>query len=564
MTIRSRLAQLFRPTNFGEVRPDDPSRYLRWLPSPSIAAGVPVTVESAMQLSTVWACVDAITKALAPCRWDVYRVSGRRREVLPHDPIAYVLNVRPNPEMTAISFREALLYNALTWGNGYAEIVFDGAQRVKELWPLLPDRMTPRRRPDTGALYYEYVQMDGGLVDLEPAQVLHVRGPTLVGFLGDNFVARSAKAIGLAIAMERFASSYFANGTVTGTILKYPKTLTEPAYQKLLRDWEERRQGPDKAHKPVILEGGMELTEQVIDSAKAQMIESRKFQVEEICRWFGVPLHKVQHLDRATNNNIEHLGIEFVRDALTPWACRLQQEADAKLFVQRGPQRETRLDMGWLSHGDAGARASAYSAMRNIGVYSVNDIREMEGLNTIGPEGDLRIVPLNMQVLRPELADPPKATPAGTGSGPPGAPPASTGGDATDPEEQEEEGDAGAPSPDDPSSANDLALLSIRAVVASSLARLKRRLSAREADLRRAGANDADVGANLAAELERAFPRITEECGGAREIAARISGVTPASWDARLQSAAAAVAADGEPAEIAGRLVARLVEDVRR
>ena len=132
------------------------------------------------------------------------------------------------------------------------------------------------------------------------------------------------------------------------------------------------------------------------DPEKMDLINVRTFSLAEIARFFGVPPYKVQDMDRATFNNIEQLGMEFVRDALTPWAQRLEQEADFKLFAQKIPWRHTKIDMDWLTHGDAVSRATSYQMYRRMGVFSANDILEKEGRNTIGSEGDLRLVEMNM------------------------------------------------------------------------------------------------------------------------------------------------------------------------
>ena len=142
------------------------------------------------------ACVDAIAKTIASCQWSVYRPIGKgRRELLEDDPLHWLLNTRPNPEMTAIGFREALLYQAIPGGNAYAEIVRDFGGRVAELWPLESDRVTPRRT-ESGALLYEYLQPDGTNAWLEPRQVFHLRGPSLTGLMGENLVVRAAKSLG--------------------------------------------------------------------------------------------------------------------------------------------------------------------------------------------------------------------------------------------------------------------------------------------------------------------------------------------------------------------------------
>lgn len=403
MAQTSFIDRVRQTLNFGEIFPADPRRTVRYLPLPTQAAGITLTYDAALQLSVVWACMDAVTKAIASSHWKVFSHDKSKRVALPDDPVQYMLSSRPNPEMTSISARESLLYQGMSWGNAYAEIVRDTRGQVKELWPLFSDRMIPRRIYNddgtSGPLVYDYYQFTGGWVTLPADRIFHLRGPSINGLLGENMIARAAKSIALAIAAERFASSFFANGTIVGTVLKYPRTLSPDAHKRLKEDWMDQHAGPDKANRPVILEGGMEIQSIAAKPDEMNLVAERTFQVEEICRWFGVPPHKVQHLNRATFNNIEHLGLEFVRDALTPWALRLEQEADFKLFPQRAPWRYTKLDTEWLSHGDALSRAQSHKIYREIGVYSANDILEREGRNQIGPEGDIRIVPLNFTPL---------------------------------------------------------------------------------------------------------------------------------------------------------------------
>ncbi len=525
MTIRQWLRKTF--FNFGQSVPMDPARHLSALPLPIAASGITLTMDAATQLSVVWACMDAVTKGVASSPWYVYEAVGKNRTLLPDDPLNYQLNTRPNPEMTAISFKESLMYQSLSWGNAYAEIEFTLGGKVRALWPLLSDRVLVTRLQNAdgtpGELVYNVYQYSGGWITLPAWKVYHVRGPSLNGFMGENMVARSAKAIAVAVAAERYASAYFANGTALGTVLKYPKTLTDAAHKRLQEDWEQKHQGPDRAYRPFILEGGMELDNIADDPEKAQLVETRKFSIEEICRFFGVPPHKVQHLERATFNNIEYLGLEFVRDALTPWALRLEQEADFKLLPQRSPWRVTKVDMEWLTQGDAKSRAEAYKVYRETGVYSVNDILAREGRNTIGAEGDVRIVPMNMttmeglsvqiEKLRAEIekikAPPPAPAPAGGGgalSGDMG------GGDM---------GGKGAPPPGDgPPAADTVALASagealrasFSALVGGTLSRYQRRLQNREADLRRsARRTEIEVRARLVEEREATRPRAVEE-----------------------------------------------------
>ena len=387
----------------------DPSQSMRWV-LPYEPSGVRLTADESLSLSAVWACIDAIAKAIASCGWNIYQpMGGGRRALLEDDPLAWTLNTRPNPEMTGIAFREAMLYTAIPFGNAYAEIVRDGGGRVSELWPLEEDRVTPRRSA-SGALVYEYRAPDGSTEVLEQRRVFHLRGPGLNGLLGENIVARAAKSLSVAAAQERYSASFFGRGAHPSGVLEFPGKLAQEQYDRLRNDWAEKRQGPENSHKPMILEGGMKWTPVSVEPQKSQLIESRQFSIEEICRWFGVPPHKVQHLLRSTFNNIEHLSIEFVRDALTPWCRRLEQEADFKLFPQtRGPWKRTLIDTAPLSYGDAYSRAQAHAVWRQNGILSANEIRAREGMNDCGDDGDVLLVQSNMTTVE-QILNPPKAS----------------------------------------------------------------------------------------------------------------------------------------------------------
>lgn len=501
-----RVRSVFRPRD--QVRPDDPSRsYYRFVPYAG-AAGVVVTNEDALSISVVWGCVTAITSAIASCQWNVYTLAADgKRKNLQTDPLQYLLNIRPNPDMTAIAFREALLFGALTWGNGYAEIVKSGSGKVTSLWPILPSRVRVCRDPPAydedgnlvaaGALFYEVREQDGKVIRLEADQMFHIRGPSVTGLMGDNPVARAALNLGLAAAQERFASTYFGNNTEIGGVIESPKAMSDDAHKNFKDSWNDAHKGPDRAHKIVILEEGMKFTKTASTASEAQLIDSRKYQIEEICRIWHCPPHKVQHLDKATFNNIEHLAIEFVRDALTPWAVRLEQEADFKLVPTRGLKRQTKLDMGWLTHGDFLSRMTGYQIARRTGVYSINDILHREGENTIGPIGDTRIVEANMQTLDQLEAGvfAPKGPGGGdkNGAGSPADDGTQTGEDPGQGDQQDGgDGIGGAPA----NSARDALVL----LFASTLERYHGRLEAREKDLRRGGASESKIRSHMAEE----------------------------------------------------------------
>src|SRR5262245_48818722 len=129
---------------------DDPRRQERFF-VPYAVAGLYLSPDEALSLAAVWGCMQAISNGVSPMKWGIFQpeAGGKRKTLLVDDPRMWMLNTRPNPEMTAIAFREALLFQAIPWGNAYAEIVRDRRGLTAQLWPLFSDRVRPRRNPDT-------------------------------------------------------------------------------------------------------------------------------------------------------------------------------------------------------------------------------------------------------------------------------------------------------------------------------------------------------------------------------------------------------------------------------
>jgi HK97 family phage portal protein len=380
-----------------------PNRSSRVVYVQSTLAGMRVTPDTALQQAAVWACVQVLSKSLAQLPWRAMR------ETKPGSSVAYpgtldsILNSRPNAEMSALTFRETMMGHALTWGNAFAEIERDAAKRPVALWPIEPDRVFIKRDWETGRLYYQVNNQTKGIVDLDFMDMFHIHGPSFDGITGYQLVGMASQSIGLAMAIERFGASFFGNNAQTGGVIKNPKTnLSADARQSLLASFNEQHRGADNSFKWNYIDGGMEIVPTVIEPEKGQFIQSSLNSVETICRWFGVPPHKVAHLARATNNNIEHQGIEFVTDGILPWAVRFEQEANFKLINARNPQGYfTRIDVRSLQRGDLAARGAFYQILFDRGSLSPNDIREYEGMNEILDEdgGNKRFVALNMQLL---------------------------------------------------------------------------------------------------------------------------------------------------------------------
>lgn len=387
-----------------------------WLPR-SHLGGISVTPEEALRLSAVWACTTVTAKALASCVWDVFleRDNGDRE---PRRRVnAYsLLNMRPNPETTAFSFREAMYITAMIEGNFFAEIEFDRGGRPIALWPIATERCTLERESDN-RLVVVVRNYRGGETVLEYDDVFHLHGPGIDGISGFDVVTTAARSLAHSAAAERFGQSFYHNGTQLGGLLTTAEKLSPDSRKETQEAIENGRKGSVDAFGLLVLDSGFNYTSFGVEPDKAQFIETRYLLIEEVCRWFGVPPHKIAHLLRSTFSNIEHQSIEFVRDALTPWAERARQEADWKL-LRPWPGIRSRLDLEWLAEGDAKSKAEVDSIEVQNGLITRNEARRRRGRNSIGPDGDKLTLQVNMTTLDKIGVDPapPQDAPQDTGA----------------------------------------------------------------------------------------------------------------------------------------------------
>lgn len=361
-------------------------------------AGVHVSETTAMNLAAAFACVSKISKTIASLPLPVYRKTANGKTRAEDHPAYTLLHDAPNPEMTAMVFRETLQAHALQWGNAYAEIERRGSGRPLALWPLRPDRTEPWR-DGNGRLWYRLQRDDGGYTYLPPEDVLHIPGLGFDGMRGYSVIRMARESMGLSMAAEQFGAAFFGNGTAMGGVLEHPGNPTAEQIQNLRNQLNEAHEGPGRAHKAFIATGGMKYTATTIPPNDAQFLETRKFQVVEIARWFDVPPHKIASMDAATFGNIEHQAIEWVVDTIRPWCVRWEQEINRKLLATPDRSLFAKHVIEGLLRGDFKSRQEGYNIGRNGGWMSANDIRELEDMNRIDG-GDVYLVPLNMQTAQ--------------------------------------------------------------------------------------------------------------------------------------------------------------------
>jgi len=384
--LMARLGRLFARKIAPEMQPE--IRFVR-IGSVTTRLSRP---EDALKISTAWRCVTLLSNTQAALQWEVERVGeDGKRTVQPKNRVAWLLGHEPNPEMGALDFRRTLHSHALLWGNGYAEIQRNNRGEAEALWPIGPDRVEPMRDYD-GRLFYQVSNPRGGFSELDPRDVFHVRGPGWDGVRGYSVLEVGATALNGANGMEGFASTYFANGMQPSGVITVPKeaALSEEAFRRLQAEVAEKHQGAANAGKPIILDKGMTWSASSADPEKAQFVDARKFAVTDVCRWFGVPPYLAFDTDEQPRANVETQSREFWQFGLLPWITAFEQEANRKLLNSEWGGLRARMNTDELLRGDYKTLAGYYRTMRQIGVFTVNDVLRMEGMPTIGAEGDVR------------------------------------------------------------------------------------------------------------------------------------------------------------------------------
>lgn len=362
------------------------------------AAGVAVSPDKALSITTYQACLTTLAESLAQLPCGLYRRNGDQREPVHDHPVARLLR-QPNGWQTPFEYTEGSQIAAAHHGNGYSFIERDDAGRPTALIPLDAGKMTVLK----GADLMPYYQISGH-EPMPQRMIHHVRWFSLNGYTGVSPVQLHCDSLGLALATHGHASAVFANGTHLAGVLERPAMVGQTELKALSRErvdqikaaWKSEYAGTDNAMKVAMLQEGITFRPLSMTNADAQLIDARKLSALEVAQIFKMPPHKVGLLERATNNNIEHQAIEFVIYCLMPWIKRHEQARMRDLLLPS--ERDSlfiEFNVGGLLRGDVKSRYAAYAVARQWGWLSVNDIRRLENLPPI-KGGDTYLTPLNM------------------------------------------------------------------------------------------------------------------------------------------------------------------------
>lgn len=369
-------------------------------------AGLRVTADASMQLSAVFACVRIISQQFASLPFCLYRnrSDGGKDKVTGH-PVYALIARRPNPFQNGFEWREMLAGHLALRGNAYCQIVADARGQIQALIPLHPDRVKILLQA-SGDYAYQYTNLKGEEVIYSRGEIWHLRGLSADGVIGLSPIALARESVGGSIAAQNYSARFFANdATPAGGWIEYPGTFKDKMAREQFRESLQEAQAGVNRGKVAVFEYGMKYHQLSVTPDDAQFLETRKWQVNDIARWFGVPPHKIGDLSAATNNNIEQQAQEFVQETLGPMAERWESSIEADLlFDDEGLEAEFLFSQ--LLRGDSVGRATRYQMGIMAGWMTRNEARIAENMNPL-PGLDAPLVPLNMS----EEGAPPQPAP---------------------------------------------------------------------------------------------------------------------------------------------------------
>lgn len=355
--------------------------------------GKSVTAGSALRLSTVWACVRLLAETIAtlPIGFFERQADGTRKSASDHG-LYRLLHSQPNAEMTAVQFWEVVVASMLLWGNAYVEKIISG-RRIVSLEFLLPDRVSVRRL-ENGERQYRYRDSDGIIRVISEDRMMHIPAFSLDGINGLSPVQFGANVMGAAMATDETSAGMFKNA------MKSPGLVTMDTVFKPDQREEVRKHVKSVSDTGgyMVLEKGASFQQLNMNPHDAELLASRGFNVEELCRWFRVPPFMVGHSEKSTSwgTGIEQQMIGFLTFSLRPWLTRIEQSVKKNLLT---PAEQTKyfaeFALEGLLRADSAARAAFYSSAGQNGWMSRNEIRGLENLPRVDG-GDVLTVQSNL------------------------------------------------------------------------------------------------------------------------------------------------------------------------
>lgn len=366
-----------------------------------------VNAQTALGVSAVWACVNLVagTSATLPCM--VYRKNGNGERVEARDhPLFKLLHESPNFDQTAIDFWEFMFASLELWGNAFANIERLRG-RIISITPINPELVAVRRLAD-GSIEYRWSENGQSNVKLD-TEVLHIRGFGGNPLGGMSTLQFGRNSFGIARSLEKSAANMFENGMMPSGALIFDKFLSEEQRKVANDRLVSQFVGAQNAGKPLVLEGGTKWETLNINPEDAQLLESRSFSVEDICRLFGVPPFMVGHTSKTSSwgKGLQEQVLGFQKFTLRRRSRRVEAGCRKQLLsaadIANGIFIEFNFDE--LLRGDSGARAEYYKVMTQIGAYTINEVRAKENMPPIEGGDVARMQSQNIPINQSQSID---------------------------------------------------------------------------------------------------------------------------------------------------------------
>lgn len=361
------------------------------------SSGKVVTADKVIRLSAVWACVRLLSESISTLPLKIYeRQADGSRKLAQNNPAYQILCRRPNPEMTPSRFMLMIVASVCLRGNAFVEKLYIGSKLVS-LVPLLPQNMVVKRL-DSGKLQYTY--SDNGVQRIIPVErMMHIRGFGLDGVCGMMPTMAGVDVFGAAMAVDEAAAKIFENGLQSTGFLS-SKTALNEGQRERLRKALQNFIGSKNAGKLMVLENELTYQNVTMNPEAAQLLESRSFSIEEICRWFRVPPFMVGHTTKQSSwaSSLEGMNMLFLTHTLRPLLVNIEQEI-SRCLLNSDEDLFAEFSVEGLLRADSAGRAAYYTSALQNGWMSRNDVRRLENMPPI-EGGDIYTVQLNLTQLK--------------------------------------------------------------------------------------------------------------------------------------------------------------------
>lgn len=362
--------------------------------------GVRVTQDTAVAITAIDAGVSLISDTIASLPMPIYeRMEGNTREARRKHVVWRIVNEQPNSWQTAVDFWSNRVCDLLMLGNAYAEIQPGSLGFVTTLRPLSANRMTVRREKYGDDIIYEHLESNGARRAIDPDNMFHIRNAQTrdEGVTGLGILHKHTQSLGLSLAIQAYCEQLYSNGTLHRGVLTHPGEMGDEAVVRLRKQWRENSTGLDGAGKPIILEEGMAWENTSMTPEDAEVLDSRKFMVEEACRMLRVPPHLLGHTEKNSSwgTGMADLTAGFLKFTLRPWLERIEQAVSRDLILAPG-RFFPEFNVEGLLRADVKTRHEVYAIGRQWGLITANEARSKENQPPL-PGGDTLWQPSNMQ-----------------------------------------------------------------------------------------------------------------------------------------------------------------------